>query len=553
MQRNLFLTRLEADALVFATVAGGLKWRDGLKTAESYNLENANLIYGLYRDYIKAGVDIIVTNTLGANRAQLVQYGLEKKIREINLRGMEIAQKAAEGRVLVAGAIGPTGKYTKTVNESTFEQVLDIFREQIVALNEGRPDLLFVKNISEIREMKAALIACRELFRGPIISEMALGVNGNDSSINVESILTILAPFQPDVVGISSSKYSELLHFLDKMNGLSQIRLSVSLENSPRERVTPEEMGDYALQLVETGASLVGSGTAITPEHVREIAFRINHLKPVQRSKNRIINLASQKQVIALSKEFPTVFIGERLNPQTNPLMKEYLQAGRTADILTLAQKQIQSGARILELCVAVPKVHQASLMARYVNELEKVESVVLCLRSEKTEVLEAGLQTLAGKGLVRLTTHDEQKLSLVLRIVKKYGATIIITPDTFVNHKLSTEKLMQTLERQLAICRDYHVKDEDIWIDCSLRTPQAKAEDLGVAINLMQQIKIKLALKTVCSLPGSGFSKTILNSFLAIALANGLDVPIINPFDSAIRRAISATDSILGRVRNEH
>jgi 5-methyltetrahydrofolate--homocysteine methyltransferase len=554
MTRNLFLTRLQEEVLIYASVSSALEWGGRLKAGgpcESGNFDNADLIFGLYRDYIKAGVDIIVANTLNANRAQLLRHGLANQIREINLRGLEIAQQAADRRVLVAGGIGPTGDFSASAGGLTFENVLDVFREQIVALNEGRPDLLLIKNISEIREMKAALIAGRELFHGPIICEMVLEKDP-EAATDVQALVTILAPFQPDVVGVSCSNASELLNHLEKMVVVSQTPLAVTLDPAPREasRLTPEELGKFAVRLVETGAAIVGGGIALTPEHVREIALQINHRKPAQTTPRQTGSLASQSRIVQVTGTGPTVIIGNRLDAETNPAMRKFLQAGNHVSVLAEAKKQIRAGAPVLLLCVAAPGVDETRAMAQFVADIEKMEPVALCLCSENSDVLEAGLQNFTGKGLVWLTKNDEQRLIRVLPLVKKYGAAIILPGGLAENRQFSTPTWVEVLEKRLVLCRDFGVDFNDVWIDCSLPIGEVLPGELNEVIQILREIKGRFSLKTVFSFRTNGLNKPVENAFLTIALANGLDVPVIDPFDTSIRETISAVDLVLGRGR---
>lgn len=549
MTKNLFLTRLQEEVLIYASVSDLLEREAGLKTDltfAKFSFENRNIILGRYRDFIKAGTDILVADTLQANRTQLLRLGMENQVREMNWRGIEIAHQASEGRVLVAGGIGPTGILAD--GAQVFENLLDVFREQIVALKEGRPDLLLIKNISHIPEMKAALIACRELFDGPVVAEFMFEADPPDPP-NELALLTILAPFQPDVMGISCAVPASVSQRLGKL-AVSHIPLGVALQNIAADifQISPAMAGNLAVQWAEMGASMIG-GPA-TPEHVYEMALHLNHRKPAPRSSRRFANLASPTQILTIAENFPTVFMGNRLDTRTNPDLPAGLQAGNSASLLIEVERQIQAGVPILVINLAMHGFDETQATAQVVTEIEKMGAGVICLHSVNAEVVEAGLQNISGKGVVWLSENNEPALIRILPLVKKYGAAGIIPLYLNEIQPETPPNPLDLLEDQLALCRELNFDLDDIWIDCSLAPGEKLPDALPVAIKRIRQVKQKFGLKTIFSFHAQRINQSVQHAFWSIALASGLDVPVFDPLDVTMLKTISATDLILGRSR---
>jgi len=549
MTKNLFLTRLQEEVLIYVSISDLLEREIWLKANLPYarfNLENCNIILGLCRDFIKAGTDILVANTIRANRAQLQQHGMENQVREINWRGIEIAHQASEGRVLVAGGIGPTGIFAD--GDQAFENVLDLFREQIVALKEGRPDLLLIKNIANIREMKAALIACRELFDGPVIAEVLLETDQTDTPDEL-ALLTILTPFQPDVIGVACASPTCVIERLEKM-AVSHIPLVIALSDigPTAPPIAPALAGKLAVQWAEKGASVIG-GPA-TPEQVCEMALQLNHRQPAARPSRRLTSLASPTQILPVDGNHRTVFMGNRLDITANPDLMPFLALGNSAPLLIEAKKQIQAGAAIIVVNLAVHGFDETRVTAQIVNEIEKMGAVVICLHSANAEVVEAGLQNFAGKGVVWLGENNEPALIRILPLVKKYGAAGIIPLHLSEIQPNLTLNPFDILEDRLALCRELNFDLDDIWIDCSIAPGENLPEALPTAIKMIRKAKHEFGLKTVFSFHPQQLNQSVQNTFWSIALTSGLDVPVLNPLDLSVLKTISATDLFLGRNR---
>src|SRR5215210_8374758 len=199
---------LESDNIyVFDGAVGTRLYDKGIYINRSYdelNLVAPDLVREVHEEYIKAGADIIETNSFGATRHKLQPYGLEGKLREINIAAARIAREAAGDRVFVAGAVGPLGLRIEPYGPTSFEEAKDLFKEQVAALLEGGVDLFVLETFSDISEMRQAIRAVRELCDLPIISQMTILPDGNTTfGTTPEVLASRLDEWGAEVIGLN--------------------------------------------------------------------------------------------------------------------------------------------------------------------------------------------------------------------------------------------------------------------------------------------------------------------------------------------------------------
>jgi methionine synthase I (cobalamin-dependent)/5,10-methylenetetrahydrofolate reductase len=257
---------------------------------DELNLLSADLVLGVQRDYVKAGADIIETNTYGANRSKLGGYGLEDKIFEINHAGARIAREATGERAFVAGAIGPLGIRIEPYGATSVEEARAIFREQAEGLIEGGVDLIVLETFSDVAEIQQALLAVRSLCDLPVIAQMTIQNDGNTSyGTSPELLAAKLDEWGADVIGLNCSVGpATMLEGIEKMREVTKRKLSAQPNGGlPRQvdgrmfyMASPEYMARYAKRLIQAGAKFVGGCCGTTPKHIKEIANAATALSP---------------------------------------------------------------------------------------------------------------------------------------------------------------------------------------------------------------------------------------------------------------------------------
>jgi len=280
------------------------------KPHEIQNLRNPDIVERVHREYIEAGSEIIETNTFSANRFRLAQYHLQDKLREINLKGVEIARRAAGDEVYVAGAIGPIGKLLEPVGKVKREEARNAFREQIEVLLVGGIDLLILETFVSVQELDEAIAAAKELTDLPIVAQKAFAEDGAilSGSFPVEVVEHILQQ-GVDVVGanctVGPQRMFSIIRNIHKdgviLSAQPAAGIPTLLDGRSIYHTTPEYLGTYARELVECGVTLVGACCGSTPAHIAAMAKAIKGLqvgKPSTQQKPSSVRIAEQARSV---------------------------------------------------------------------------------------------------------------------------------------------------------------------------------------------------------------------------------------------------------------
>jgi len=291
-----FRELLDSDSVyVFDGAMGTRLYFKGIYINRSYdelNIVSPDLVREVHEEYVKAGADIIETNSFGAARPKLQSYGLESKLKEINVAAARIAREAAGDRVYVAGAIGPLGLRIEPFGPTSFDEAKEMFREQAEGLLEGGVDLFIIETFSELTEIQQAIRAVRELCDLPIVAQMTIQMDGNTSfGYAPADFTTSLDEWGVDVIGLNCGMGpTHVLAALEKMRGVTTKRLSAQPNAGlPRDvqgrqfyMGSPEYMATFAKRFVQAGAKFVGGCCGTTPTHIKLIADSIRSISPRQ-------------------------------------------------------------------------------------------------------------------------------------------------------------------------------------------------------------------------------------------------------------------------------
>src|SRR5438034_1271035 len=291
-----FRDLLESDGIhVFDGAMGTMLYAKGVYINRCYdelNLTAPDLVREVHGEYVKAGADIIETNSFGATRHKLQPYGLEGRLKEINIAAARIAREAAGERVFVAGAIGPLGLRIEPYGPTSFDEAKDMFKEQAEALLEGGVDLFVIETFSELTEIQQAIRAVRELCDLPIVAQMTIQMDGKTSfGYAPEDFTASLDAWGADVIGLNCGMGpTHVLSALEKMRTATSKRLSAQPNAGlPRDvqgrqfyMGSPEYMAEFSRRFVQAGAKFVGGCCGTTPTHIKLIADAIRSISPRQ-------------------------------------------------------------------------------------------------------------------------------------------------------------------------------------------------------------------------------------------------------------------------------
>lgn len=308
-----FRDLLERDAIhVFDGAMGTMLYAKGVYINRSYdelNLTNPDLVREVHTEYVRAGADIIETNTFGATAHHLKQYGLEGNLRLINIAAARIAREAACERCHVAGAVGPLGLRIEPYGPTSFSEAKDLFKEQVAALLDGGVDLFVLETFSDISEMRQAMRAVRELCDLPIIAQMTILPDGNTSFGTTPEVFTArLDEWGADVIGLNCGVGPAiLLSAVEKMRAVTNKKLSVQPNAGlPRDvqgrqfyMCSPEYMAKFAKRLIQAGAKFIGGCCGTTPAHIKLISDAVRAASP--RKQNTVVMESTAANVLELT------------------------------------------------------------------------------------------------------------------------------------------------------------------------------------------------------------------------------------------------------------
>ena len=286
-----FLEQLASRVLVCDGAMGTMLYARGVfvnRSFDALNLTQPDLVSGVHQEYVRAGADVIETNTFGANPVKLEAFGLVDQLEAINIAGVRLARRAAAGRAWVAGSIGPLGIRIEPWGKTGIDDAESYFREQARALVEGGVDLFVLETFGDLNEIGAAIAAVRSICDLPIVAQMTTEENGNSlDGTPPEKFAPELLHRGAHVVGLNCSVGpAPMLETLERLERSVDARLSAQ-PNAGRPRdiegrtiylCSPEYMASYARRFVSLGVALVGGCCGTTPEHIRQIKTAVQSL-----------------------------------------------------------------------------------------------------------------------------------------------------------------------------------------------------------------------------------------------------------------------------------
>jgi methionine synthase I (cobalamin-dependent)/5,10-methylenetetrahydrofolate reductase len=378
-----FLEALDERVLVCDGAMGTMLYARGVfinRCFDALNLTQPDVVSDVHQDYVRAGADVVETNTFGANRVKLRAFGLADRLRDINMEGARLAKKAAGDRAYVAGAIGPLGIRIEPWGKIGVDEAESWFREQADALAAGGVDLFVLETFRDLNEIGAAIAAVRSVCALPIVAQMTIEEDGNSlDGTPPERFAPELARRGADVVGVNCSiGPAPMLETIERLAQVTRARLSAQPNaGKPRDiegrniyLSSPEYMATYARRFVARGVRMVGGCCGTTPEHIRQIKLAIKALAP------SVAREAAAKRPVAA--DVPVVTVADAAQPPVPRADKSELShalaSGRFATLVSLvppkgyACDETVARARLLKIrgvdVVTVPDARGARLSA---------------------------------------------------------------------------------------------------------------------------------------------------------------------------------------------
>ena len=524
---------------------------------ETLNLTQPELITSFHRAYIEAGADIVYTNTFGANAYKLADSGCS--VEEVIEAGVKNAKKACEGTdALTALDIGPIGMLLEPAGALRFEEAYDYFRQQVLAGRDA--DLIVFETMTDLYELKAAVLAAKENSDKPIIATMTFERNGRTfTGVSPAAAALTLTGLGVDALGVNCSLGpDELEPVVAEMTRYTDLPLIVKANaglpdpNSNEYDILPDRFAACVKALLPYGVRLTGGCCGTTPAYIAQLKAMLAEeaFQPCPRTADTCVCSASA--VVEING--PRI-IGERINPTGKKLFKQALVDNNIDYILSQALSQVGGGAELLDVNVGHPEIDEKKMMVRVLKAIQSVCDAPLQIDSTKPDVLEAGLRCYNGKPIVNSVNGEEKSLATVLPLVKKYGASVVgLTLDEGGIPK-TAEGRFRIAERIVSRAEALGIDRRDVYIDCLTLTVSAEQDACRETLRALHRVKTELGCKTCLGVSNISFglpNRELVNStFLTMALEEGLDLPIINPNIAAMTGAVRAYRVLSGIDQN--
>src|ERR687889_192850 len=537
------------------------------KCHEALILHRPDVIENLHASMIEAGAEVVETDTFQASRLKLEEWGLGDHTYEINRKAAEIARKAIGERNFVAGSIGPTGHLPAsddpTLGTITFRELVAVFEEQARGLVDGGADLLIIETAQDILEVKAAVFGAREAMKSqgrtvPLQTSVSLLPNGGKMLLgtDIAAVLTTLLALDVDVIGLNCSTGPEdmrdAIRFLGEHSPLPVHCIpnaGIPHQGPNGETIFPEEpepLADALAEYVERYAlGIVGGCCGTTPDHIRAIAERVQDKPAPKRPEGAWEpHVSSMMTATPLVQDPSPAMVGERVNSQGSRKAKELLLADDYDSLVAVAEDQVEGGAHVLDVCVALTeRQDEDEQMRQTVKRISLSQPAPIQIDSTEPDVIAKALEQIPGRAIVNSINLEagRDKMDRVVPLAVKHGAALIALTIDEVGMAKTADRKVEIAER-IAELTDAHGLDRELLIfdvlTFTLTTgdeewrPSAVETIEGIrrVKEERPQCKTSLGVSNV-SFGVSPRARAVLNSvFLHHAVEAGLDLAMGNP-----------------------
>ena len=513
-------------------------------------LEMPETLTAIHTDYVHAGADILLANTFGANAKKLAGCG--HSVEEVVTASIACARRAAEtSGACVALDIGPLGELLVPAGTLSFEDAYDEFAQVIRAGAAAGADLVFLETMTDLYELKAAILAAKENCDLPVFTSMSFESRGRTfTGCTVESYAVTAAGLGADAVGINCSLGpKEILPFAQRLcrsvpAGIPVfVKPNAGLPNPDGSyNLDPDEFAAEMKEYAAIGVSMVGGCCGTTPAFIAKLHETFSPLTPADKIPIRRSCLCTPVRFVEVTG---ITVVGERINPTGKKRLQQALRDGDSAYPCTQAVAQAEAGAQVLDVNAGLPGIDEAATLEQLVKDLQAVTDLPLQLDSSNPEALSRALRIYNGKPIVNSVNGEQETLDKILPLCKKYGAAV-------VGLALDKGGIPPTVEGRVAIARRIvaaanaaGIPNEDIYIDCLCLTASAQQEGAVQTLEALSRCKKELGVRTVLGVSNISFGlpcRGYLNTtFLTMAMSAGLDLAIMNPNTPEMMAAVRA------------
>lgn len=571
MERHIFfmktiLEKIASEYTYFEGGCGSILQEKGLKPGElpeTWNVLHRDIIGQMHLDYLYSGVNIVKTNTFGANCLKFGDDG-EFSLETLVGNAIEIARDAirrAENGIdmndqpvsdnlktkahrehYVSLDVGPLGKLLKPLGDMDFERAVDIFKKTIkIGVDKG-VDLILIETMNDIYEAKAAILAAKEVCDLPVFLTTAYDESHKLlTGADAKTVVAVAEGLGVDAVGINCSlgpeemipvvedlvKYASVPVICNPNAGLPRSEGGKTVYD-----VLPEGFADSLKKIAELGCTILGGCCGTTPLHIGQMIDKVSQtiFTPVTTKNDTIIT--SYTHAVVFDKK--PILIGERINPTGKKRFKEALRNNDIDYILQEGITQEEKHADVLDVNVGLPEIDEVAMMETVVTELQAVTDLPLQIDTTDPVAMERALRIYNGKAMINSVNGKQAVMDQVFPLVKKYGGLCVALT-------LDEEGIPATADGRLKVAENiyneaakYGIKPKDIIVDPLCMSISAEPDSAIVTLDSLTLLREKLGAKTSLGVSNISFGlpgRDMVNgAFFTMAMHNGLSAAIMNP-----------------------
>lgn len=535
---------------------------------EQWILEHREVMLQLQKEYVQAGTNILYAPTFTANRVKLAEYHLEKNMSSMIHDLVAISKEAAASTpghpVYVAGDITMTGEQLRPMGKMELEDLIAIYKEQILCLVDAGADLLVVETMMSLAETRAALIAAKEVCDLPVIATLTFEADGRTLfGTDAKTAAVVLESLGASAIGANcSTGPAQMEGIISDMVSVTTIPIIAKPnaglpfldENGTTcYNMEAEEFTEEMQVLVNVGATILGGCCGTTPEFIRQLHDRFGTVAQATaaRRPEGIRYLTSERITHSFGLEDGFFVVGERINPTGKKALQAQLREGNFEKVIQFAEEQETCGAKVLDINMGMSGIDEKLCMLRALEEVSGVTNLPLSLDSSYVEVLEAALRNYPGRALVNSVSLETEKFEKLLPIVAKYGAMFILLPLSDAGLPKDIEEKKEIIHKIYDRALSLGMRKEDIVVDGLVATVGANPKAALETLETIRYCKSN-GFATICGLsnisfamPERGFVNT---AFLTLAIQAGLTMAIANPSQEMLMSCALATDLLLNK-----
>lgn len=510
---------------------------------ELINLSDPDAITRIHAAYVQAGSEVVTTNTFGANALKLDGAATVEEV-----FSAATAAARASGARYIAGDIGPLGTLLRPLGTLDFEEAYELFAEQVRAAATSGVDIILIETMTDLSEIRAAVLAAKECCDLPIFATMTFEADGRTFlGTPPEIAARTLDALGVEALGINCSLGpAQIRPFAQRMLAVTRKPVIVQANAGlPRMEgastvydIAPDAYATAVADMLADGVSIVGGCCGTTPAYIQEIRSRCSEMmKPSPAGSHHFVATSAQQETVLDGRSIAV--IGERINPTGKKRLQQALREGDFAYLVGQGIQQQEEGADILDVNVGLPDIDEAATLARAVEELQAATALPLQIDSSDPAAIEAAVRRYAGVATINSVNGTRESMDAVLPIAARYGANIVALTLDEQGIPETAQQRVRIAERIVEEAARYGIAPHRILVDCLVMTASTNQRQ---ALEILRAVSLcRTRLGVHCALGVSNVSfglpaRGLLNAtFLAAALGAGLDAPIVNPASTRI------------------